>query len=122
MNDTAFFENIVQNKRTALVIGGAGFLGSHVCGRLLDERCYGGRTGADTTVRHWGSSMKILVTGGAGYIGSHACKALMKAGHEPVVYDNLSTGHRDAVRWGPIEIGDILDHERFEATFASQWR
>jgi UDP-arabinose 4-epimerase len=63
--------------------------------------------------------MKILVTGGAGYIGSHACKALMKAGHEPVVYDNLSTGHRDAVRWGPIEIGDILDHERLEATFAS---
>jgi NAD(P)-dependent dehydrogenase (short-subunit alcohol dehydrogenase family) len=37
MNDTAFFENIVQNKRAALVIGGAGFLGSHVCGRLLDE-------------------------------------------------------------------------------------
>jgi len=63
--------------------------------------------------------MKILVTGGAGYIGSHACKALMKAGHEPIVYDNLSTGHRDAVRWGPIEIGDILDHERLEATFAN---
>lgn len=44
--------------------------------------------------------MKVLVTGGAGYIGSHTCKALAEAGHEPVAYDNLSTGHRDAVRWG----------------------
>jgi UDP-arabinose 4-epimerase len=62
--------------------------------------------------------MKILVTGGAGYIGSHACKALAKAGHAPVVYDNLSTGHRDAVRWGPLEIGDILDSDRLDAVFA----
>ena len=37
MNNTTLFKNIVQNKRTALVTGGAGFLGSHVCGRLLDE-------------------------------------------------------------------------------------
>jgi UDP-arabinose 4-epimerase len=41
--------------------------------------------------------MRVLVTGGAGYIGSHACKALAVAGHEPVVYDNLSGGHRWAV-------------------------
>lgn len=40
----------------------------------------------------------ILVTGGAGYIGSHACKALAAAGFEPVVFDDLSNGHRDAVR------------------------
>ncbi len=54
----------------------------------------------------------VLVTGGAGYIGSHACKALAAAGFQPVVYDNLSYGHRSAVRWGPLEIGDIGDGER----------
>lgn len=53
--------------------------------------------------------MKVLVTGGAGYIGSHACKALAKAGHEPVAFDNLRTGHRWAVQWGPLVEGDICD-------------
>lgn len=53
--------------------------------------------------------MKVLVTGGAGYIGSHTCKLLAKHGHEPVVYDNLSTGHREFVRWGDFIHGDILD-------------
>ena len=51
----------------------------------------------------------ILVTGGAGYIGSHACKALAEAGHRPVCFDNLSTGWRDAVRYGPLIEGDVLD-------------
>lgn len=60
------------------------------------------------------SSKTILVTGGAGYIGSHACKALAKAGYEPVVYDNLSRGHAEAVKWGPLEIGDILDGARLD--------
>src|SRR5262249_51965483 len=46
-----------------------------------------------------GASMsRVLVTGGAGYIGSHAVKALLASGHEVVVYDNLSAGHRAAVR------------------------
>jgi UDP-glucose-4-epimerase GalE len=54
----------------------------------------------------------ILVTGGAGYIGSHTCKQLAAAGHTPIVYDNLSNGHRDAVRWGPFEAGDVTDGER----------
>ncbi|HEY0283170.1 MAG TPA: UDP-glucose 4-epimerase GalE, partial [Rhizomicrobium sp.] len=54
----------------------------------------------------------ILVTGGAGYIGSHACKALAKAGYTPVAYDNLVYGHEWAVRWGPLEKGDILDPVR----------
>jgi UDP-arabinose 4-epimerase len=53
--------------------------------------------------------LNILVTGGAGYIGSHTCKLLAALGHLPVTYDNLSRGHRSAVRWGPIETGDILD-------------
>jgi len=56
----------------------------------------------------------ILVTGGAGYIGSHTCKALAKAGHTPIAYDNLKNGHRWAVKWGPLETGDIQDRERLD--------
>ena len=56
--------------------------------------------------------LKILVTGGAGYIGSHTCKALSAAGYEPVVLDNLSTGHRWAVKWGPLVVADIADRAR----------
>ena len=52
---------------------------------------------------------RVLVTGGAGYIGSHTAKMLAKAGHEVVVYDNLSRGHRDLVKWGPLVEGDIRD-------------
>ncbi len=52
---------------------------------------------------------KILVTGGAGYIGSHACKALSAAGFTPVSFDNLVYGHREAVLWGPLVEGDLLD-------------
>jgi UDP-arabinose 4-epimerase len=59
--------------------------------------------------------MRVLVTGGAGYIGSHACKALAKAGHEPIVFDNLSTGHVGAVRWGPIVVGDIRNPADLDA-------
>lgn len=55
------------------------------------------------------AGLPVLVTGGAGYIGSHACKALSGAGARPVVYDNLSTGHADAVRWGPLVQGDMRD-------------
>ncbi|MDG2005125.1 MAG: UDP-glucose 4-epimerase GalE [Novosphingobium sp.] len=62
--------------------------------------------------------MKVLVTGGAGYIGSHSCKALAAAGHEVVVYDSLVTGHAHAVKWGPLEIGDIRDRERLEGVVA----
>jgi UDP-arabinose 4-epimerase len=52
----------------------------------------------------------MLVTGGAGYVGAHACKALHHAGYTPVVFDNLSAGHRSFVRWGPFVQGDIRDH------------
>lgn len=58
--------------------------------------------------------MNILVTGGAGFIGSHACKALAKAGYSPIAYDNLIYGHEWAVKWGPLEIGDITDRSRLE--------
>lgn len=59
--------------------------------------------------------MKVLVTGGAGYIGSHTCKELACQGHTPVVYDNLSTGHREFVKWGDFIHGDILDTQRLRA-------
>ena len=58
----------------------------------------------------------ILVTGGAGYIGSHTCKALSQAGYNPITYDNLSMGHKHAVKWGPHEVGDIRDTETLSAT------
>jgi len=60
---------------------------------------------------------KILVTGGAGYIGSHTCKRLKQAGLIPVTYDNLIYGHKDAVKWGPFEQGDILDSSRLLTVF-----
>jgi UDP-arabinose 4-epimerase len=59
--------------------------------------------------------MRILVTGGAGYIGSHVCKVLAAKGFEPIVYDNLSRGNRWAVKWGPLELGDIADTVRLRA-------
>ncbi|HEX7790833.1 MAG TPA: UDP-glucose 4-epimerase GalE [Afipia sp.] len=55
------------------------------------------------------TSRFILVAGGAGYIGAHTCKALAASGYTPVTFDNLSTGHRDFVRWGPLVEGDITD-------------
>ena len=61
---------------------------------------------------------KVLVIGGAGYIGSHTCKVLAASGFEPVVYDNLSTGHRSFVRWGPFVEGDLLDKSRLTRAFA----
>jgi UDP-arabinose 4-epimerase len=57
----------------------------------------------------------VLVTGGAGYIGSHACKHLHAAGFHPVAFDNLSEGHRWAVQWGPLHVGDILDTDSLQA-------
>jgi UDP-glucose 4-epimerase len=60
------------------------------------------------------SSQCVLVTGGAGYIGAHACKALDRAGYTPVTYDNLVYGHRSAVKWGPLEKGDIGDRTQLE--------
>ena len=56
------------------------------------------------------STGSILVVGGAGYVGAHTCKALRRSGYTPVVFDNLSTGHRRFVRWGPFVQGDIRDH------------
>ncbi|WP_291430368.1 UDP-glucose 4-epimerase GalE [Deinococcus sp.] len=60
--------------------------------------------------------MKILVVGGAGYIGSHTVRQLIRAGHSPVVFDNLSSGHAEAL---PAEVplvrGDLLDADAVRA-------
>ncbi|MDD8022356.1 MAG: UDP-glucose 4-epimerase GalE [Paracoccaceae bacterium] len=63
----------------------------------------------------------VLVTGGAGYIGSHACKALRDAGYVPVTYDSFVTGWRDAVKFGPLEEGDLADRRRMDEVFA-KWQ
>ena len=60
---------------------------------------------------------KVLVTGGAGYIGSHACKALQQSGFTPVTFDNLVTGWRDAVQFGPLEPGDLLNKDDVDRVF-----
>lgn len=62
--------------------------------------------------------MNILVTGGAGYIGSHTAKALARAGHVPVVFDNLSRGNTSAVKWGPLVCGDIKNKTQLLETIS----
>ncbi|MGO7214032.1 UDP-glucose 4-epimerase GalE [Rhizobium ruizarguesonis] len=60
----------------------------------------------------------VLVVGGAGYIGSHTCLDLANKGYAPVVFDNFSNGHREFVRWGPAEEGDIRDRARLDEVLA----
>jgi len=61
----------------------------------------------------------ILVTGGAGYIGSHVVKELQRQGYEPVVYDHLQSGHREAVRGVRFVEGDLADRESLRHTLQS---
>lgn len=61
--------------------------------------------------------MKVLVVGGAGYIGSHMVKLLLDHGHEVVTFDNLSSGHRDAVLGGVFVEGDLADPVALNAVF-----
>lgn len=62
--------------------------------------------------------MKVLVCGGAGYIGSHMVRYLVRHGHAVVVFDNLSTGHREAVADVPLVVGDVADANAVDAVFA----
>lgn len=62
--------------------------------------------------------MRVLVTGGAGYIGSHVTWLLGERGHEPVVLDNLSTGHADAVRGAPLVRADLCELDAVRAALA----
>ncbi|MGE3141848.1 MAG: UDP-glucose 4-epimerase GalE [Hyphomonadaceae bacterium] len=63
-------------------------------------------------------SKTVFVTGGAGYVGSHCCKAFAQAGWTVVVFDNLSRGWRDMVRWGDLIEGDLLDEAAIGAALA----
>ena len=60
----------------------------------------------------------VLVTGGAGYVGSQTCKQLAASGYRPVTFDNLSTGIRSLVRWGPLIEGDLCDGHAVEQLFS----
>jgi UDP-glucose-4-epimerase GalE len=65
------------------------------------------------------TSHQILVTGGAGYIGSHAVKELTRRGYQAIVYDNLQTGHRQAVKNASLIQGDLADKGRLLQVFQS---
>ena len=58
--------------------------------------------------------MRMLLTGGAGYVGSACLRWLVRAGHEPIAYDNLSEGNRGAVPAARLVLGDILDRAALE--------
>lgn len=60
--------------------------------------------------------MSILITGGAGYIGSHTAWELKAQGRDIVIYDNLSRGHREAVKGMPLVVGDLMDTSLLEKT------
>jgi len=53
--------------------------------------------------------LAVLVVGGAGYIGSHAAHVLRRKGHDVIIYDNLSTGHRELAKGFELIVGDIAD-------------
>lgn len=60
---------------------------------------------------------KILVTGGAGYIGSQTCKRLKNEGYDPIVFDNLSTGHKEFLKFGDFAQGDLRNLNEIRACF-----
>jgi UDP-glucose-4-epimerase GalE len=64
--------------------------------------------------------MRILVCGGAGYIGSHTVKALLREGHEVVIFDNFSSGKEELVRGGDVIRGDLDDKEPIRKVFSSR--
>lgn len=77
---------------------------------VLDYKTYKGLT----------ERKKILVTGGAGYIGSVAARLLQKSGFEVVVFDNLSTGRREAVRGAKLVVGDLMDRAALDELFREE--
>jgi UDP-glucose 4-epimerase len=61
--------------------------------------------------------VKVLVIGGAGYVGSHTVRQLIRSGHDVVVYDNLSRGHRQSVPEGTFVQGELADRENLQRVF-----
>lgn len=61
--------------------------------------------------------MKVLVAGGAGYIGGTTTRLFEEAGHEAVVFDNLTTGHRNNIDKAKLIVGDLLDTKAIESVF-----
>ncbi len=61
--------------------------------------------------------LSLLVCGGAGYIGSHMARMIAEAGHEVTVFDNLSTGHKEALKWGKFIQGDLRNPADLEKAF-----
>lgn len=60
----------------------------------------------------------ILVVGGAGFIGSHITKMLSRSGYHPIVFDNLSSGHRESVTCGTFVEGDLANPQDLDAVFS----
>lgn len=65
---------------------------------------------------HFSNNKDVIVVGGAGYIGAHVCKMIYKYGGRPIVFDNFSSGHKHAVKWGPYVEVDLRNRA---ATFAA---
>jgi UDP-glucose-4-epimerase GalE len=61
---------------------------------------------------------ELIVVGGAGYIGAHVCKAISANGGVPIVFDNFSSGHKHAVKWGNYVDVDVRDRAALKAAFA----
>lgn len=70
-------------------------------------------------MEHALTNKKIIVVGGAGYIGAHVCKAILENGGTPVTFDNFSSGHKHAVKWGPSETVDLRDKRATLAAFTT---
>ena len=64
--------------------------------------------------------MRVLVCGGAGYIGSNMTALLAAEGYTPIVYDNLSKGHRGAVQDAPLIVGNLADYDLLTETLRAQ--
>ncbi len=72
------------------------------------------------TTLHRRTGLDVLVTGGAGYIGSFIVRHLLDAGHRPVVYDNLYSGHRWGAQEAELVVGDLADHARLDELLAQR--